>query len=170
MISNIIFRELIRFGVDFVVSVPSSLFKNLLDMLDEAKEILHVPVTREEEGVGIAAGAYLGGKTPALIMQNSGLGNSINALASLNMVFKIPLLILIAQRGGKGETIPAQIPMGKATPALLDAIGVPHYTPKNAEQIPEAFERAKKSFHSNKVPVAVLIEMELMKNEENRSY
>ncbi|MBS7251052.1 MAG: hypothetical protein KIH08_10765 [Candidatus Freyarchaeota archaeon] len=96
MISNIIFRELIRFGVDFVVSVPSSLFKNLLDMLDEAKEILHVPVTREEEGVGIAAGAYLGGKTPALIMQNSGLGNSINALASLNMVFKIPLLILIA--------------------------------------------------------------------------
>ena len=170
MISEIIFKELTRFGVDFAVSVPSNFFKSLLSMLDKAPEILHVPVTREEEGVGVAAGAYLGGKTPALILQNSGLGNSINALASLNVIFKIPLLILVDQRGGKGETIPAQIPMGEATPRLLDAIGIPHYTLKSLEQIPKAFQRAKKSFQTYGIPVAVLIEMELMENEENRSY
>lgn len=170
MISEIIFNELIHFGVDFAASVPSNLFKNLLNMLKKAPKILHVPVTREEEGVGVAAGAYLGGKTPALIIQNSGLGNSINALASLNKVFKIPLLILVAQRGGKGETISAQIPMGEATPRLLDAIHIPLYTPKTAEQIPEVFLKAKKSFHAHETPVAVLIEMELMKNETNRRH
>lgn len=169
MISQIIFDELIRFGVDFAASVPSTLFKNLLDMLEAEPRLLHVPVTREEEGVGVAAGAYLGGKTPVLIIQNSGLGNSINALASLNKVFKIPLLILIAQRGGKGEKIPAQIPMGEATSHLLSTIGIQHYTPKNAEQISKAFQKAKKSFHTREIPVAVLIEMELMKNEKNRS-
>lgn len=169
MISQIIFDELISFGVDFAVSVPSSLFKNLLKMLDVEPRILHVPVTREEEGVGVAAGAYLGGKTPALIIQNSGLGNSINSLASLNKVFKIPLLILIAQRGGKEEKISAQIPMGKATPQLLNAIGIPYQTPKSVGQISRAFQRAKKTFYSNEIPVAVLIEMELMKGEKNRS-
>ncbi|MEM3526352.1 MAG: sulfopyruvate decarboxylase subunit alpha [Candidatus Jordarchaeaceae archaeon] len=170
MISEIIINELIRFGVDFAVSVPSNLFKILLNLLDKTPSILHVPVTREEEGVGVAAGAYLGGRTPVLIIQNSGLGNSINALASLNTVFKIPLLILVAQRGGKGETIPAQIPMGKATPKLLDAISVPHYTPKSAEQIPNAFRKAKEVFHNCEIPVAILIGMELMKSEENRSH
>ncbi|MEM2146210.1 MAG: sulfopyruvate decarboxylase subunit alpha [Candidatus Jordarchaeaceae archaeon] len=170
MISEIIFNELIRFGVDFVVSVPTNLFKNLLNMIEKSPKILHVPVTREEEGVGVAAGAYLGGRIPALIMQNSGLGNSINALASLNMVFKIPLLILIDQRGGKGEMIPAQIPMGKATSKLLDAIGIPHYTPRSIKQISKAFQRAKKAFEDYKTPVAILIEMGLMRNETNRSY
>jgi sulfopyruvate decarboxylase subunit alpha len=170
MISEIIFNELIRFGIDFAASVPSNLFKNLLNMLNKAPKILHIPVTREEEGVGVTAGAYLGGKTPALIIQNSGLGNSINALASLNKVFKIPLLILVAQRGGKGETIPAQIPMGEATTRLLDAINIPHYTPKTAEQIPDAFLKAKKPFHTYETPVAILIEMELMKNETNRGH
>jgi sulfopyruvate decarboxylase subunit alpha len=170
MISEIIFNELIHFGVDFATSVPSDLFKNLLSMLDEAPEILHVPVTREEEGVGVAVGAYLGGKTPALIIQNSGLGNSINALASLNKVFKIPLLILIAQRGGKGEKIPAQIPMGEATPRLLNAISIPYYTPKSAEQIPKAFQRARISYNTYEIPVAVLIKMELMKNEKDRRH
>nr|MDO8077540.1 sulfopyruvate decarboxylase subunit alpha [Candidatus Freyarchaeota archaeon] len=169
MLSKILFGELIRFGVNFAVSVPSSLFRNLLRMLETATEIVHIPVTREEEGVGVAAGAYLGGKTPALIIQNSGLGNSINALASLNMVFKIPLLLLIAQRGGKGERIPAQIPMGMATSHLLNAIGIPHYTPKSAKQIPKAFQKAKKWFHTHLTPVAVLIKMELMENEKNRS-
>ncbi|MGQ9721264.1 MAG: sulfopyruvate decarboxylase subunit alpha [Candidatus Jordarchaeum sp.] len=169
MLSQIIFDELLRFGVDFAASVPSSLFKNLFKMLEETLQIKHVPVTREEEGVGVTAGAYLGGKTPVLIIQNSGLGNSINALASLNKIFKIPLLLLIAQRGGKGEEIPAQIPMGEATPRLLKAIGIPYYTVKTKKQISKAFQNAKKAFYTNKIPVALLIRMELMKNEKNRS-
>ena len=72
-------------GIDLILSVPCILLKNLLMIIDEKNEIQHVPVTREEEGVGIAAGAYLGGKIPLILMQNSGLGNSINAIYSPNI-------------------------------------------------------------------------------------
>ena len=65
--------------IDFIVSVPCVNLTRLLKMIDEDPEITHIPVTREEEGIGICAGAYLGGKKTAILMQNSGLGNSINA-------------------------------------------------------------------------------------------
>ena len=81
--SEAIFNGLKDAGIDFVVSVPCVNLSKLLDMLDEDEEITHIPVTREEEGIGICAGAYLGGKKTAILMQNSGLGNSINALKSL---------------------------------------------------------------------------------------
>ena len=75
-------------GIDFVVSVPCVNLSRILDMLDADDEITHIPVTREEEGIGICAGAYLGGKKPAILMQNSGLGNSINALKSLTELYE----------------------------------------------------------------------------------
>ena len=80
--SEAIFNGLKDCGIDFIVSVPCVNLSKLLDMIDEDSEITHIPVTREEEGIGICAGAYLGGKSPAILMQNSGLGNSINALKS----------------------------------------------------------------------------------------
>ena len=67
-------------------------------MVDEDEEIMHIPVTREEEGIGICAGAYMGGHKPAILMQNSGLGNSINALKSLMELYKFPLVIIISHR------------------------------------------------------------------------
>jgi sulfopyruvate decarboxylase subunit alpha len=70
-------------GIDFVVSVPCVNLGKLMEMVECDPDIIHVPVTREEEGFGIAAGAYMGGKKPAILMQNSGLGNSVNVLASL---------------------------------------------------------------------------------------
>jgi sulfopyruvate decarboxylase subunit alpha len=120
-----IIRELRRAGVDFACSVPSTLLAGVLERLNDA-HIEHLPVTREEEGVGICAGAYLGGRNPCLLMQNSGLGNCINALASLNQLYGLPLFLLIAHRGGPGEPVAAQVPMGEATPRLLDALQIPH--------------------------------------------
>ncbi|MFQ5986283.1 MAG: thiamine pyrophosphate-binding protein, partial [Thermoplasmata archaeon] len=92
-----IIRELRSAGVDFACSVPSTLLAGVLERLSSS-EVLHLPVTREEEGVGICAGAYLGGRKPCLLMQNSGLGNCINALASLSQLYGLPLFLLIAHR------------------------------------------------------------------------
>jgi len=100
-------------GIDFVCSVPCNMLAGVLKRIEQAP-VLHVPVTREEEGVGIAAGASLGGKRPALLMQNSGLGNSLNALLSLTKLYSLPLPLIISQRGGKGEKVIAQMPTGKA--------------------------------------------------------
>ena len=115
-------------------------------------------LTREEEGVGICAGAYFAGKRPCMVLQNSGLGNSINALASLNKTFNIPLLLLVSHRGTDDEQIVAQVPMGDATPGILDVLGIPYFEPHNAGAA-EIFEivnkAAKMAYDDNKV-VAVL--------------
>lgn len=115
--------------VDLVASVPCFNLRGLLDLIGKEGSMVHVPVTREEEGVGICAGAYLGGKRPALLMQNSGLGNSVNALASLDLLYGIPLIMIVSHRGLEGEWIEAQKPMGKLTEPLLDALGIAYSAP-----------------------------------------
>jgi len=125
-----VYRGMKRAKIDLVASVPCINLRDLLLLVEEDLAIIHVPVTREEEGVGICAGGWIGGRRPALIMQNSGLGNSINALASLNMLFGIPLLMIISHRGTEGESISAQVPMGRLTPALLEAMDIPFSTPR----------------------------------------
>ena len=99
-----VYQGMKRAGINFATSVPCVNLQELLALVSGDPEIIHVPVTREEEGVGICAGAWMGGRRPALLMQNSGLGNSINALASLDILYGIPLLMIISHRGGKGET------------------------------------------------------------------
>ena len=111
-------------GIDLILSVPCAMLGGLLNIINEKDAIEHIPVTREEEGVGIAAGAYLGGKTPAILMQNSGLGNSINAIRSLLGFYRIPVVFIMSHRGAEGEKIAAQIPMGEITTRLLDCVGV----------------------------------------------
>ncbi|MFW9876238.1 MAG: thiamine pyrophosphate-binding protein [Candidatus Thorarchaeota archaeon] len=92
-------------GIDLILSLPCILLKGLLEEIDRRQEIQHIPITREEEGVGIAAGAYLGGKTPALLIQNSGLGNSINAIKSLLQLYKIPIIFIMSHRGAEGKKL-----------------------------------------------------------------
>ena len=154
-----VYRGLKRAGIDFAASVPCINLQQLLHQIEGDHEIIHVPVTREEEGVGLCAGAWMGGRKPALIMQNSGLGNSINALASLDFLYDIPLLMIISHRGCEGETIAGQVPMGKLTPKLLDAMEVPRFSPKpaGAEQtVAQAWSLAA----SRKRPVAVLLDLQ----------
>ena len=147
--SQAVFEGLKKAGVDFVVSVPCVNLAKLMDMIDCDPEIIHIPVTREEEGFGIAAGADMGGKKPAILMQNSGLGNSINVLASLYKLYQFPILMIISHRGTEGEFMSAQVPMGEATPGLLDALGIAYINPKTAEEahklIPESWLLAELS-------------------------
>ncbi|MDD1751309.1 MAG: sulfopyruvate decarboxylase subunit alpha [Methanothrix sp.] len=148
-----------RAGINFATSLPCVNLQELLVRISEDDEIVHVPVTREEEGVGICAGAWMGGRRPALLMQNSGLGNSINALASLDILYGIPLLMIISHRGSKGESIIGQVPMGRLTAPLLDAMAIPHFSPRPAEAEEAVAEAWKKATEERK-PVAVLLDLD----------
>lgn len=83
--------------------MPCVYLSKVLELVENDKDITHIPVNREEEGFGIAAGAYIAGKNTAILMQNSGLGNSVNVLASLYLFYGIPILMVISHRGTKGE-------------------------------------------------------------------
>ena len=146
-------------GINFIVSVPCVNLSRLLEMIDEDDEIIHVPVTREEEGIGLCAGAFLGGKKPAILMQNSGLGNSINALKSLTELYEFPLLMIMSHRGTKGENICGQIPMGQSTPLILEAMNFNFFKPGTPEG---AYEDIKNSWElslEEGKPVPVLLEI-----------
>jgi len=112
-------------GTDIIMSVPCNMIAGILDEI-QRRQLKHIPVSREEEGVGIAAGAALAGKKPLLLMQNSGLGNSINAILSLTKLYRFPLFLMMSHRGSIGEKISAQIPMGQAVPVMLSSLGIKH--------------------------------------------
>lgn len=109
-------------GVDLVLSLPCDRVKLLHKMVIES--FSHIELTREEEGVGIAAGAALTGRRPALLIQSSGMGNMVNALASLTQFYGLPLLLMFSWRGVYKEGIEAQKPMGALLPRLLEAMGI----------------------------------------------
>jgi len=147
-------------GINLLLSVPCIMLKGLLEVIEEKKEIQHIAVTREEEGVGIAAGAYLGGKLPAILMQNSGLGNSINAIKSLLELYKIPVIFIMSHRGAEGEKIIAQMPMGQITIDLLKLLTIETYilnSPRNIKDIIKAVDKAKKT----KKPIVIILKRTL---------
>jgi len=109
-------------GVDFTASLPCEKIKTLLEMV--GRDFCHVPLTREEEGVGICAGAALAGKRAAMFVQSSGIGNMINALLSLTQFYELPLALFISRRGVYQEKIAAQFPMGQRLPGMLSGAGI----------------------------------------------
>lgn len=157
--SEAIFNGLKDVGIDFVVSVPCVNLSKLLDMLDEDEEITHIPVTREEEGIGICAGAYLGGKKTAILMQNSGLGNSINALKSLMELYEFPLIMIMSHRGTEGENICGQVPMGRSTPRILESMDFKFFKPGNSEAAYEDIIESWDLSQEEGKPVSILLEI-----------
>lgn len=123
-IDSQIVRSLRAEGVNFGAYVPCALLAGAVEELSRGPAPL-VEVTREEEGVGVCAGAALAGALPVLLLQNSGLGNCGNALTSLTRFYRLPLLLVVGYRGGAHEPIAAQRPMGAATEGLLSALSVP---------------------------------------------
>ena len=125
-------------GSRHVVYVPDNPLSHVLRVFRERyPDITTTIATREEEAFGIAAGLYLGGKRPTVMLQSSGLGNSINALTSLLVPYQIPALILISMRGDEGEWNSAQVPMGRAVAPIVDALGLPRATAMSPETTAE---------------------------------
>ncbi|MFX1317209.1 MAG: sulfopyruvate decarboxylase subunit alpha [Promethearchaeota archaeon] len=155
-----LYRTIKDSGIDLILSVPCIMLKGLLELIDFNNEIQHIYVTREEEGVGIAAGAYLGGKNPAVLMQNSGLGNSINAIKSLLELYRIPITFIMSHRGAKGEKILAQKPMGQITERLLEILSIKTFILDSTSKINNIRKAVNYSKESKK-PVAILLKTSL---------
>jgi sulfopyruvate decarboxylase subunit alpha len=116
-----------------VVYVPDNPLSHVLREFESRyRDVRLLLATREEEAFGIAAGLYLGGRYPTVMLQSSGLGNSLNALTSLLLPYQIPMLIVVSMRGDAGEWNAAQVPMGRAVRSIFEAIGVAHVTVDSA--------------------------------------
>ena len=116
-----------------------------------------VPLTREEEGVGVLSGVHLGGRRGALLMQTSGLGNSLNVIGSLAMAQRIPLPMIVTERGGLGEKVSTQIPFGGAVRQILAAMAIPVFDVTDAQQTFSVVSGATEMACISRVPTVVLI-------------
>lgn len=123
-------------GIGLCISVPCKYIARLISGVGEDPRFKLIFPSREEEGLGIAAGAHLAGRGSVMLIQNSGLGNMVNAYCSLNLYYEIPLCLIITYRGDELEKIPAQVPMGSRTEKLLDLLGIQTVTLRAAKDLP----------------------------------
>ena len=151
-----LYKTLKDAGVRQVGYVPDAGHKRLIELCIADKELRAVVLSTEEEGIGLAAGAWLGGARSALLMQSSGVGNCINALG-MTRECRFPLLMLITMRGQRGEFNPWQVPMGQATPTVLEAMGVVVQEANAAEEIAPVVDAAARLAFGSYQAVAVLI-------------
>ncbi|HUH79518.1 MAG TPA: sulfopyruvate decarboxylase subunit beta [Methanoregula sp.] len=117
-----IIAELKRQEIGLVSAIPCDKARGLFFRLPG--EFRHIGLTREEDGTGVSAGAYLAGTRPLVAIQSSGIGNMLNAILSLTGTYGLPLPVLASWRGGKTEAIPAQIPFNRPLPKILAAAGI----------------------------------------------
>jgi sulfopyruvate decarboxylase subunit alpha len=142
-------------GIDFVATLPDEKMLGLIRAIEKDAAIKHVPLCREEEGIGICAGAYLAGKKTAIIMQNAGFLNSCNALTTTSLQFQIPLLMLIYYAGDIGDR--GFTTLGSVTEPVLEALGFRTYVLRSSEDIDEVLNGAQILADDSKKPVAVLL-------------
>tara|TARA_B100000029_G_scaffold117385_1_gene110477 strand:+ start:1555 stop:2055 length:501 start_codon:yes stop_codon:yes gene_type:complete len=163
-ISKELINNLKSAGVDFFVSVPCKLLAGQIELLEQDEDVNYLPVTREEEGLGLCAGANLGGHFPCILMQDSGLGNSVNALRSLIQFFQMPFVMLMSYRGAPGEPVPAQVPMGSLIPDFLRLMQIPVLYCSEKKDLADINSLVMHS-KTAECPVAILIDFHLMENE-----
>ena len=143
-------------GYDFFTGVPCSLIESVIGALEAHPRLPYIPAVREDVAVGLAVGAWLGGRTPLVLMQNSGLGTSLNALVSLSLMYRLPALLLVTWRGYGGQDAPEHLLMGAISPSLLTLIGIPHRT-LTAESAAEAIAWGRAESERLSQPVALLL-------------
>jgi len=114
----------VRARLTQIAYVPDAGHKRLIELCQSEPTLRAIALTSEEEGIALLAGAWLGGARGALLMQSSGVGNCVNALASITRACQFPLLMLVTMRGEWGEGNPWQVPMGRAVVPVLEALGV----------------------------------------------
>ena len=145
-------------GVDTVVHVPDKVVNEILVRAEADPSLLVVATSREEDAVGVVCGLYLGGRKPVLLLQNSGLGNATNALASQAIPYLNPVVMLISQRGGLGEWNPVQVPMQMASRPLFEALGIEHVTVVHPSDVDAAVRGAVKTAFEAGRCTAVLLD------------
>jgi sulfopyruvate decarboxylase alpha subunit len=149
-------------GCREVVYVPDNPLSHILAALARDHPLARATLaTREEEAVGIAAGLYLGGAKPALLMQSSGLGNTLNAVGSLLLAFQIPVVMVVSMRGDPGEWNSARVPMGRAVRPVLDAFGVSHLSVDREDEARDVVASLAQRAFGMRLPSACLLPRQL---------
>ena len=149
-------------GYDFFAGVPCSLLKGVIRRFDEEPRWGYVSAVREDSALGMAAGAYMAGKKPAVFMQNSGLGVSMNAIVSLDVIYEIPTLIVVSWRGKDGQDAPEHLVMGEIMTSYFDGItlgemkGLP-WRILDPDTIAEDVAAITKEIDERKVPGALIV-------------
>jgi sulfopyruvate decarboxylase beta subunit len=154
MHEDLLIRLLRDQGITLAVSLPCDKAKDLFSLLPESFET--VILLREEDGVGVCAGAYLAGRKPAMFIQSSGLGNMLNALLSLSRTYELPLPIIASWRGVYQETIPAQVPFNAALPGILKAADIPFVMLHQPHELDRVSEMIDTAFRCNTPAVALI--------------
>jgi sulfopyruvate decarboxylase subunit alpha len=147
-------------GINLVASLPDINLAQLLRSIQDDGDVTHVPLCREEEGIGICAGAYLVGKKCAAIMQNGGFFNSNNAIVSTLLQYQIPLLLLIYYAGDIGDRTFST--SGGMTEPVLNALGIRSYVLRDIRHAGEIIRRAQVLAEDSKRPVALLLTKEVL--------
>ena len=150
-------KRLIQEDYKFFTGVPCSLLSGLIYELEDQQEAQYIPAVREDAAVGLCTGAYLAGAMPVLLMQNSGLGYSLNAFTSLNLIYNIPMLVIMSWRGKDGKDAPEHIIMGDIDKQLLKTAGM-EYSLLNKDNCDEVLRKAKNKIYEEKLPYTLIIE------------
>src|SRR5438132_14269393 len=153
--SRLILAGLKEAGINLVASVPDINMLQLINLLYEDDEIAHVPVGREEEGIGVCTGAHLAGKQPAILMQNGGLLNSCNGLTTTALQFGIPILLLVYYAGDMGDN--AFHMLGLVTEPVLDGLGIKYTVLREPAKVKEQIAAAATAAAAWKRTVALLL-------------
>ena len=163
--SRLIYDALKACDVRIMSALPETWLVHLIRMAEEDPEVTLVRLAKEEEGIGISAGAHLAGVQSALLMQNHGFFAAINPIISLAQLYKIPLLMLISYRGHLGEKDPWQTQGGLATEPLLRALNIPYCLVSSPGEVARRIKDAQTMANASLHPVAVLLSRELMWEE-----
>jgi sulfopyruvate decarboxylase subunit alpha len=142
-------------GIDFVATLPDEKMVAVIRSVEEDSGLRHIPLCREEEGIGICAGAYLAGRKTALLMQNAGFLNSCNALTTTCLQFQIPIVLLIYYAGDIGDR--GFSTLGAVTEPVLEALGIRSYILRKDDEIDETIAGAQILAEDSRKPVAVLL-------------
>ena len=154
-INDKIVADLVNNKVEFVTTVPCKQLAGVIDKIENCDDIYHIPSNKEDEGMGLCAGAFMGGKRPAIIMQNTAIGVTINTLVTLTQYYRMPLPMLISYRGEVGEPVACQVEMAVHTKALLAQLNIPTYHFHHEDDVSEFDGILNHTFMCNK-PVAIL--------------
>jgi phosphonopyruvate decarboxylase len=166
--ANFLINQLSKYGFNFFTGVPCSNLTSVINGVINSKKIKYIGATSEGEAVGIASGAWLAGKKSVVMIQNSGLGNTINPLTSLNYPFKIPILLITTWRGDpeiKDE--PQHELMGKITRNILKLTKIKNEIfPIKENNLKKILVKINNSINKNSLPYALVMKKETIKKEK----
>lgn len=153
-----LFDALRAAGVREFSGVPCSILDPIVMAAERDPSVAYVPASVEGEAVAIAAGAWLGGNMGAVLLQNSGLGNTINPLASLAIPYRIPMILIVSWRGepGKKDAV-HHYPMGAATPGLFELFGLPFEVLTETSDLRAVASRAYGAAVERRLPAAIVV-------------